>query len=218
MGLGMWIKHSLVIAIVVSALGVLPASADVLYDNGANTATSAGYYNGWNIGQGLAVSDSFTLSQASTITGVNFGILEWPNGGGDITALDFGITTTPNSYPISGHASVTTGPQTGTGADYWTLRTDSFSTGNISLGPGTYYLVLQNAVNTASLVDFWTENDGSSTAYHNEEGAIGSESFQILGVTAAVPEPSTWAMLLLGFAGIGFMAYRRKAKSALMAA
>jgi hypothetical protein len=35
---------------------------------------------------------------------------------------------------------------------------------------------------------------------------------------SAVPEPSTWAMLLLGFAGIGFMAYRRKAKPALMAA
>jgi hypothetical protein len=26
-------------------------------------------------------------------------------------------------------------------------------------------------------------------------------------IPAAVPEPSTWAMLLLGFAGIGFMAY-----------
>jgi outer membrane lipase/esterase len=26
----------------------------------------------------------------------------------------------------------------------------------------------------------------------------------------AVPEPSTWAMMLLGFAGLGFMAYRRK--------
>jgi PEP-CTERM motif len=35
---------------------------------------------------------------------------------------------------------------------------------------------------------------------------------------AAVPEPSTWAMMLLGFAGIGFMAYRRKSKPALMAA
>jgi hypothetical protein len=34
----------------------------------------------------------------------------------------------------------------------------------------------------------------------------------------AVPEPSTWAMLLLGFAGIGFMAYRRKSKPALIAA
>jgi hypothetical protein len=27
---------------------------------------------------------------------------------------------------------------------------------------------------------------------------------------AAVPEPSTWAMMILGFAGVGFMAYRRK--------
>jgi len=27
---------------------------------------------------------------------------------------------------------------------------------------------------------------------------------------AAVPEPATWAMLVVGFAGIGFMAYRRK--------
>jgi hypothetical protein len=27
---------------------------------------------------------------------------------------------------------------------------------------------------------------------------------------SAVPEPSTWAMLILGFAGVGFMAYRRK--------
>jgi hypothetical protein len=39
-----------------------------------------------------------------------------------------------------------------------------------------------------------------------------------LAVTSGVPEPSTWAMMLLGFAGIGFMAYRRKAKPALMAA
>jgi hypothetical protein len=29
-------------------------------------------------------------------------------------------------------------------------------------------------------------------------------------VTTSVPEPSTWAMMLLGFAGIGFVAYRRK--------
>jgi hypothetical protein len=33
-----------------------------------------------------------------------------------------------------------------------------------------------------------------------------------------VPEPSTWAMMILGFAGIGFMAYRRKSKPALMVA
>jgi PEP-CTERM motif len=30
----------------------------------------------------------------------------------------------------------------------------------------------------------------------------------------SVPEPSTWAMMILGFAGIGYMAYRRKSKPA----
>ena len=35
---------------------------------------------------------------------------------------------------------------------------------------------------------------------------------------AAVPEPSTWAMMIIGFAGIGFMAYRWKTKTPLMAA
>jgi hypothetical protein len=44
------------------------------------------------------------------------------------------------------------------------------------------------------------------------EGASGiqlvfSDPFEY---TPAVPEPSTWVMLLIGFAGIGFTAYRRK--------
>ena len=34
---------------------------------------------------------------------------------------------------------------------------------------------------------------------------------------ATVPEPSTWAMMILGFAGIGFMAYRRRKIAALAA-
>jgi len=32
-------------------------------------------------------------------------------------------------------------------------------------------------------------------------------------ITGGVPEPSTWAMMLLGFAGVGFMAYRRKTQT-----
>ena len=34
-------------------------------------------------------------------------------------------------------------------------------------------------------------------------------------LTNPVPEPSTWAMLILGFFGIGFVAYRQKGKPAL---
>ena len=32
---------------------------------------------------------------------------------------------------------------------------------------------------------------------------------------SAVPEPATWAMMILGFLGVGFMAYRRKSGPAL---
>lgn len=42
----------------------------------------------------------------------------------------------------------------------------------------------------------------------------GSETLAISSV-AFVPEPSSWAMLLLGFAGIGFVTYRRKGGLAL---
>jgi outer membrane lipase/esterase len=60
------------------------------------------------------------------------------------------------------------------------------------------------------LYEFW---DGihPTTAAH----MIIADSF--LSV-AAVPEPSTWAMMILGFAGVGFMAYRRSRKGLALAA
>jgi hypothetical protein len=39
-------------------------------------------------------------------------------------------------------------------------------------------------------------------------GVVGASS-----ITTAVPEPSTWAMMILGFMGVGFMAYRRKSET-----
>lgn len=46
------------------------------------------------------------------------------------------------------------------------------------------------------------------------DGVSGSGTFNI----TPVPEPGTWAMMLLGFAGLGFIAYRRKNKMTLGAA
>jgi hypothetical protein len=47
-----------------------------------------------------------------------------------------------------------------------------------------------------------------SATFSNAQG--GNDVIQAAQLTAAIPEPSTWAMLILGFAGVGFMAYRRK--------
>lgn len=47
-----------------------------------------------------------------------------------------------------------------------------------------------------------------------QEQLLGDVSIQV----NAVPEPSTWAMLILGFAGVGMMGYRRKSRPVAIAA
>jgi hypothetical protein len=96
---------------------------------------------------------------------------------------------------------------------------------NVSLGSGlfnetaipTYQslaLTFQELSSTTSPLIF-----ESLTSPNGLNGAVISNiTVDDLGATSAVPEPSTWAMMILGFAGIGFMAYRRKSKTALMAA
>ncbi len=39
---------------------------------------------------------------------------------------------------------------------------------------------------------------------------LSAESLTFEAIATAVPEPSTWAMMILGVMGVGFMAYRRK--------
>ena len=39
--------------------------------------------------------------------------------------------------------------------------------------------------------------------------ASADNSFEFTNVAAAAPEPATWAMMILGFLGVGFMMYRR---------
>jgi hypothetical protein len=53
----------------------------------------------------------------------------------------------------------------------------------------------------ADILDVATGNTGSDAA--------------VTLVTPGVPEPSTWAMMILGFFGVGFMAYRRKNQTVL---
>jgi PEP-CTERM motif len=59
------------------------------------------------------------------------------------------------------------------------------------------------------LIQMWLHTDpyADSLAW-NDVGSVQRT------VTDAVPEPSTWAMMLIGFAGLGFVAYRRQKKTA----
>ena len=65
-----------------------------------------------------------------------------------------------------------------------------------------------------SITDLWAlslgngGNGGSSGAVYFTAGLM-DEGHGLFGVLTAVPEPSTWAMLLAGFAGIGLAGYRK---------
>ena len=62
---------------------------------------------------------------------------------------------------------------------------------------------------------FYYVNSHPSDASHH---IVGDELFtEVLGLSAPVPEPSTWAMMLLGFVGLGFAGYRGAKKRAAVA-
>jgi hypothetical protein len=58
---------------------------------------------------------------------------------------------------------------------------------------------------------FFTLEDGTLAAQ-------GSFSASVAAVTPTVPEPSTWAMLVLGFAGLGLTGYRQTRKAGVESA
>jgi PEP-CTERM motif len=53
-------------------------------------------------------------------------------------------------------------------------------------------------------------DDGEFTEYSSHQPSPSGTAVNF--TISAVPEPSTWAMMILGFVGVGFMSYRRKAK------
>jgi hypothetical protein len=81
---------------------------------------------------------------------------------------------------------------------------------------GFNYVAIHNAQGELVFQYTTTQTTFDLSGYGNK--AFSNARFFSGGVASAVPEPSTWAMLLLGFAVIGFTAYRRKSKPALMAA
>jgi hypothetical protein len=67
----------------------------------------------------------------------------------------------------------------------------------------------QDGVWLAALSVPWITSDGllSGTAF-----GLGGVKISVTSTGAAIagiPEPSTWVMLLVGFGGVGFMAWRR---------
>jgi hypothetical protein len=212
-----------VYALALLAIAVVPASADVaLYSNGPISGT----ISAWGIFGSQLISDSFVLSSASTIIGVDFGA--WTRPRDAVTSVQWLIGTTPGDGSSGGGTATPTGTFFSDDDGGFTVDTDTFSTGSIGLGAGTYYLTLEHAATAQSGPAYWDVNNGPSLGFLSNDNWVnygslvnagdilgsGSNAFDIQGTTGIVtPEPGSYAALILGFGGVMLMVRRRSARN-----
>ena len=130
--------------------------------------------------------------------------LDTPTAATNITPTSPTFTAVTNASPpgcVSGCGSFTNGLQ-GT----WKGTNNSFG------GPVGFFLA---GITTA---DFRNNSDGFMGAI-DALGPAGTGEIAGMGTSVttfgSVPEPSTWAMMMLGFAGLGFAAYRSRHRPAI---
>jgi len=198
-----------VIGLVVA--GSAPVLATPIYDNGAVGSTAAVAING-----GYSVSDSFTISSATSLASAAAGL--WVDGGALPVSLNWSIGTTPFGTDISsGTATLAhTFVDSVTGLDVY----ESTFTLSGVLGAGTYYFTLLNASASDGGGVSWDENHGPSSATlknsANNTFQIGSESFQLYGASAPVPDQAS-TFLLLGLGCLPLIAFARRERNSRLA-
>jgi hypothetical protein len=112
----------------------------------------------------------------------------------------------PSAAPPSDLASILSGPGLLSGINMDTNPADAFPAGPLpSLGA---FLDPFSQLNGA------LSNGGTADLITSYTQAL---EFTPASFTPGTPEPSTWAMMLLGFAGLGFVGYRQTVKARLAA-
>lgn len=177
-------------------------AVEYLTNGGFDDGTFSGWY-----GQGdlsLALIENFGVGGYTAQSGGRF-LLEGPVAPGQLTQY---------FADVAGEQLVVSGWVAGNGSSPSDVK---FIFDNVTLvdinpvpnQPWTHYSFDVTA----------TGHDAFTIGFMN--GFISNSGFDALdsfSVASAVPEPSTWAMMILGFCGLGFMAYRRKSKPAMFAA
>ena len=183
--------------------------ADCIY----STTCGANYGN-------VFAAQLFTLGSTSTVTGFGFNAIVFGVFG---TAANYRILSSAGGAPgaviASGTAPLSNavGP---TGSSFPTTNY-TFNAVPIQLSAGNYFLAFQNV--TTNFNDFLSKGEGPTGAFLSNDGGVsysagyrGSSSVAVSVfddvVAPAVPEPATWALMLLGFGMVGFASRRQRSK------
>jgi PEP-CTERM motif len=106
--------------------------------------------------------------------------------------------------PVLGHPKTGFGYLTAPGFWTYSQRHLVFHVNPLTIGPGeqssNFFFGTAELASTVTLLLVDGAGNFSSVTFDARDGAQ----------APAVPEPSTWAMMILGFAGVGLLAYRRR--------
>jgi hypothetical protein len=187
---------------------MVPASSiqgdNVLFNTGTQSGTTVvGHtqsgtiveFSGTTFGGGTTISANGGQARLEGTSDARLTSLNWHlQGGNTFNDLEFNINTVLNGPNGGGATSVS-----------FTLYDDSldpFLFNNLALSNGSNFFGFQGINGQTISSIYMTFNGGN--------GVQDVRQIRLEEVTAAVPEASTWAMMLLGFAGVGFLAYRRR--------
>jgi hypothetical protein len=212
-------KKILAALTIVASFGALvPANATVfnLFNTGVDSAgvlLTLGaidtHYSVVSSTGGVPNGPAFTISRGSYATAAPFAqfISNSADGNPGLQTVTFATTfTTDAAATISGN---------------WAADNGGTITGFNGASSGTTLTAINNgpADNYGMLHPFSFDLTGAGTYTLDfaivDQGPPLAFLFDVTSpvTIAAVPETSTWAMMLLGFASVGFMAYRRKNNS-----
>lgn len=219
-----------------AALGALPASAQNLVVNGDFSAGNTGFASQYTYSHGSLlpqnVYDVGTDPQADNgawpntgvptgATSPNMLIVNGGSAGNNIVWSESNLTVQANTnYNFSVYIENLFSVSPATLA----FNIDGVSLGTPTAGGpvGTwvpFYATWYSGANTSAtlgLIDTNTAGYGNDFALDlvclstSSSCAVGSNVGGTTGPVSGVPETSTWAMLLLGFAGVGFAGYRQR--------
>lgn len=225
-----------VVALAGSLVAAAPATAQVATISVTGTVMSgadgAGIFGAANASLvGQAFSAVFNIKPDTGATSVTTATLSQLFGNGSASPVDAYLTIGGNTHYFSGMASSSALVQNGAGnggTDKLLYFTDSTDYGINPVKQTLFYVgvdTLRNIIEAADFasypnVDVTLQDNAKGFAqvanYDKVSGSYGNVTYADLAVktigakVSAVPEPSTWMLMIAGFGTVGYAMRRRK--------